>query len=42
MKYDLVVERRLRNALVARERAQNPAFKELWNKVFDKVFLNAA
>jgi hypothetical protein len=42
MKYDPVVERRLRNALVARERAQNPAFKELWNKVFDKVFLNAA
>jgi hypothetical protein len=41
MKFDPVVERRLRNALVARERAQNPAFKELWNKVFDKVFLNA-
>ena len=42
MKFDPVVERRLRNALVARDRAQNPAFKALWNKVFDQVFLNAA
>ena len=42
MKYDPVVERRLRNALLARDRAQNPAFKALWNKVFDQVFLNAA
>jgi hypothetical protein len=41
MKYDPVVERRLRSALAARDRAQNPAFKALWNKVFDKLLLSA-
>jgi hypothetical protein len=41
MKYDPVTYRRCKNALEARDRAQNPAFKALWNKVFDKVFFNA-
>lgn len=41
MKIDLVLERRMRNALTARARAQNPAFKAYWTKVFDNLFLNA-
>ena len=41
MKYDPVVHRRCKNVLEARDRAQNPAFKALWNKIFDKIFMNA-
>jgi len=41
MKYDPVVYRRCKNVLEARDRAQNPAFKALWNKIFDKIFMNA-
>jgi hypothetical protein len=41
MKIDSVLERRMRNALIARDRAQNPAFKACWTKVFDNLFLSA-
>lgn len=41
MKYDPVLERRLRNVLWASKEAQNPKFKELWNKVFNQLVLNA-
>lgn len=41
MKYDPVTYRRCKNVLEARDRAQNPAFKALWNKIFDKIFMNA-
>jgi hypothetical protein len=41
MKFDSVLERRMRNALAARDRAQNPAFKAYWTKVFDNLFLSA-
>lgn len=41
MKYDRTTYRRLENALNARDRARNPAFKTLWNKVFDELFLKA-
>lgn len=42
MTYDPVLERRLRSVLAARDRAQNPAFKAYWTKVFDELFFNAA
>lgn len=42
MKFDPVLYRRMKNALEAAERAQNPAFKAYWNKVFDKLFMSAA
>lgn len=41
MKLDRVTYRRLENVLNARDRAKNPAFKTLWNKVFDELFLKA-
>ena len=41
MKFDRVTYRRLENTLNARDRAQNPKFKELWNKVFDQILLKA-
>lgn len=41
MKFDPVTYRRFENVLNARDRAKNPAFKALWNKVFDQMFLNA-
>ena len=41
MKYDLVLARRLKNVLVASQRAQNPQFKEMWLKKFDQLFLTA-
>lgn len=41
MKFDPVVYRRCKNVLEARDRAQNPAFKALWNKIFDKIFMDA-
>lgn len=37
--FDPVTFRRLQNALKARERAHNPAFKAYWTKVFDQLFL---
>jgi len=41
MKPDLVLARRLKNVLVASQRAENPEFKALWLKKFDELFLNA-
>lgn len=41
MKYNEVDYRRMKNALDARDRARNPKFKDLWNKVFDQLFLKA-
>ena len=41
MKYDPTFVRRLKNVLVASQRAENPAFKEMWLKKFDQLFLNA-
>ena len=41
MKIDPVTYRRCKNALDARDRAQNPAFKAYWNKVFDQLFMKA-
>lgn len=41
MKFDPIAYRRMKNALAARDRAQNPAFKALWNKVFDKILMDA-
>jgi hypothetical protein len=41
MKYDPVLERRLRNALGASKLAKNPKFKAYWNRVFDELFLSA-
>jgi hypothetical protein len=39
MNVDKNTARRMKNALVASQRAQNPAFKEYWKKVFDQLFL---
>lgn len=45
MKYDPWADptfvRRLKNVLVASRRAGNPAFKQMWVKKFDELFLNA-
>lgn len=41
MKFDPVTYRRMENALNARDRAKSPAFKDLWNKVFDQLFMKA-
>jgi len=45
MKYDPWTDptfvRRLKNVLVASQRAENPAFKQMWVKKFDELFLNA-
>lgn len=41
MKMDSVTYRRCKNVLDARDRAQNPEFKALWNKIFDKLFMGA-
>jgi hypothetical protein len=41
MKFDNVTYLRCKSVLEARDRAQNPAFKALWNKVFDKLFMNS-
>jgi hypothetical protein len=39
MNFDKNTARRMRNALDASNRAQNPKFKEYWKKVFDQLFL---
>ena len=39
MKYDPVLARRLKNVLVASQRAKNPEFKAMWLKKFDELFL---
>jgi len=41
MKFDIVLARRLKNVLVASQRAENPAFKAMWLKKFDELFLKA-
>jgi hypothetical protein len=41
MKFDPVLARRLKNVLVASQRAENPAFKAMWVKKFDELFLAA-
>jgi hypothetical protein len=41
MKYDPVLARRLKNVLVASQRAKNPEFKAMWLKKFDELFLKA-
>lgn len=41
MKPDPVLVRRLKNVLVASQRAENPEFKALWLKKFDELFLQA-
>ncbi len=41
MKHDQVLARRLKNVLLASQRAENPLFKEMWLKKFDELFLNA-
>ena len=45
MKYDTwtdrVFVRRLKNVLVASQRAENPEFKQMWIKKFDELFLKA-
>jgi hypothetical protein len=41
MKFDPVLARRLNNVLVASQRAENPAFKQMWVKKFDELFLKA-
>ena len=41
MKLDPVLARRLKNVLVASQRAENPEFKALWVKKFDELFLQA-
>lgn len=41
MKIDPVAFRRMENVLNARDRAQNPEFKALWNKIFDKLLMDA-
>jgi len=44
MKYDPWTDptfvRRLKNVLVASQRAENPEFKAMWLKKFDQLFLN--
>ena len=41
MKLDPVLARRLKNVLVASQRAENPEFKAMWVKKFDELFLQA-
>lgn len=41
MKFDKVLARRMKNVLVASQRAHNPDFKEMWLKKFDELFLKA-
>ena len=45
MKYDPwtnpVFVRRLKNVLVASQRAENPEFNAMWLKKFDQLFLEA-
>ena len=41
MKFDPVLARRLKNVLVASQRAENPEFKKMWLKKFDQLFLSA-
>jgi hypothetical protein len=41
MKFDPVLARRLKNVLIASKQAKNPAFKAMWLKKFDQIFLNA-
>jgi hypothetical protein len=41
MKMNPVAYRRMKNVLDARDRARNPEFKALWNKIFDKLFMDA-
>ncbi len=41
MKFDIVFARRLKNVLVASQRAENPEFKKMWVKKFDELFLKA-
>jgi hypothetical protein len=45
MKYDPwtnpIFVRRLKNVLVASQRAENPEFKAMWLKKFDQLFLEA-
>jgi hypothetical protein len=41
MKPDRVLARRLKNVLVASQRAENPEFKAMWLKKFDELFLKA-
>lgn len=45
MKYDPWTDptlvRRLKNVAVASQRAENPAFKQMWLKKFDELFLKA-
>lgn len=36
-----VFVRRLKNVLVASQRAENPEFKAMWLKKFDQLFLEA-
>jgi hypothetical protein len=38
---DRVFVRRLKNVLVASQRAENPEFKAMWIKKFDELFLKA-
>jgi hypothetical protein len=38
---DRVFVRRLKNVLVASQRAENPEFKAMWIKKFDELFLRA-
>lgn len=43
MKHDIwtdpIFVRRLKNVLVASQRAENPEFKQMWIKKFDELFL---
>ena len=41
MKFDPILARRLKNVLVASQRAENPEFKQMWIKKFDELFLKA-
>ena len=41
MKFDPLLARRLKNVLVASQRAENQAFKQMWVKKFDQLFLEA-
>ena len=38
---DRVFVRRLKNVLVASQRAENPEFKAMWLRKFDELFLKA-
>jgi hypothetical protein len=41
MIFDPVAYRRMKSVLEARDRAQNPAFKAYWNRVFDQLLMKA-